>query len=806
MNKYDKNIVKCNLEKYNTTPLFYEKFQVLLLMENANVHLVSLFKDYLLYDDSTEFFKEYYRKKEIYPLLKKIYNYYECSSYLFPNYTAINEGKYIYRNIIRKQKLIDYLEDLEEKKCEKEEKRKKKYRNQSMNENSSSFIEVFSPKIYENIRKETENDSKINELFCIGNGNKTNSGCDSILSILKLTEEIKENDKDKRKELEKSIKYKTYKNSNNKNIISNNDISIKKNHINNKKINNENFSNGIIDSNNNIIDNNKPINFNNKIVDNKKDSIKKINQNSSNDIDNNKSIKQHSINDIGYKKSNIRKKLNKNNNKDNHSEGKLYISRRINVSQNISRNSKKIYNKKLINKNIKINSNILSDNQNSSLRNYNHLNLTERNKDSNKLNLDQIKSNNFMRSRQNLQSNKNFKNNYKKNNIIINIINNNKNNNYHYINNYYTNNTNTNNNKNKSNNNNQEKYIKTEKINYKASSNTRISTENNNNNRSNIIIGFRLNSKGKMVKNKSISKNSKKNSNTNKNLKKNKKYIKSNLLSSRLTDSNFLRNLTERIKNQSNSNSIKKYTNKIKTKAIISPKNRLNMKKRNNTEMIMNKTDILLFGQQFDSNQYKKSINRQILKNINLTNNKKGHKEISIVNKKIINYRLNLNNILNNHKNINKSNNKSYIKHVSKNSQNLTDIKIISKIGSIPINQLIKKNGIGSLNLNKTERTSRNHSKNDINKIYNTTIKKNYLDSLSSKNNGELIYNKIHKIQNKKNIYSFLKCIKSDKKIKNLKAKKNKNYTTVCNINDQGITNIMNSKEIHKRTSSEKNY
>lgn len=30
---------------------------------------------------------------------------------------------------------------------------------------------------------------------------------------------------------------------------------------------------------------------------------------------------------------------------------------------------------------------------------------------------------------------------------------------------------------------------------------------------------------------------------------------------------------------------------------------------------------------------------------------------------------------------------------------------------------------------------------------------------------------------------TFLKCIKTDKKIKNLKAKKNNNYTTVNNIN-----------------------
>lgn len=88
-----------------------------------------------------------------------------------------------------------------------------------------------------------------------------------------------------------------------------------------------------------------------------------------------------------------------------------------------------------------------------------------------------------------------------------------------------------------------------------------------------------------------------------------------------------MRNLAERIKNQSHSNSIKKYKNKIKKKPNISPKNRLNMKKRNKTEMFMNKTDIFLFGQQFESNQYKKSINRQILKNINLIKIKKDIKK-----------------------------------------------------------------------------------------------------------------------------------------------------------------------------------
>ena len=49
-------------------------------------------------------------------------DYYESSSYVFPNYTSINEGKYIYRNIIKKQQLIDYLEELEEKNQTKQRK------------------------------------------------------------------------------------------------------------------------------------------------------------------------------------------------------------------------------------------------------------------------------------------------------------------------------------------------------------------------------------------------------------------------------------------------------------------------------------------------------------------------------------------------------------------------------------------------------------------------------------------------------------------------------------------------------------
>ena len=189
MLKYHKNIIKWKLEKYDTTPLFYNKFQILLLMENAKTHLVSVFKDYLIYDDTSEFIKEYYYKKHIYPRLKTIYEFYESSSYLFPNYTVISEGKYIYKNIIKKQKLIDYLEDLEEKKQVQEQKKLIKSTNaKQTNNNSSNNIEVFDPKVYENIITETAvNNSKINELFCVGENQGSH---DSLSSLIQLTKEI----------------------------------------------------------------------------------------------------------------------------------------------------------------------------------------------------------------------------------------------------------------------------------------------------------------------------------------------------------------------------------------------------------------------------------------------------------------------------------------------------------------------------------------------------------------------------------------------------------------------------------------
>ena len=81
------------------------------------------------------------------------------------------------------------MEDLKDK---KQESRKNKKKNKNLNlyeneQNSISCFDVFDSKVYNNIIKETGNDSKINELFCVHNNNEVK---DSFIPIIKLAEEI----------------------------------------------------------------------------------------------------------------------------------------------------------------------------------------------------------------------------------------------------------------------------------------------------------------------------------------------------------------------------------------------------------------------------------------------------------------------------------------------------------------------------------------------------------------------------------------------------------------------------------------
>lgn len=88
----------------------YNEYQLSVInniIANSKCHIVSLFKDHLIFDDQTEFLRRYYTYPEIFIKLKRILYFFKITSFLFPNYTPLKEAMYIYQNIIEKQFVIN---------------------------------------------------------------------------------------------------------------------------------------------------------------------------------------------------------------------------------------------------------------------------------------------------------------------------------------------------------------------------------------------------------------------------------------------------------------------------------------------------------------------------------------------------------------------------------------------------------------------------------------------------------------------------------------------------------------------------
>ena len=109
-----------NIYYYNIFDNFsYYKILANNLIYNDTCRIVARFKDYLIFDELAEFFSEYLPKENSLKKLKDLLDYYTESSFIFPNYTPLPESKYIYKNIIKKQRVIDEQENLEEIKIKK---------------------------------------------------------------------------------------------------------------------------------------------------------------------------------------------------------------------------------------------------------------------------------------------------------------------------------------------------------------------------------------------------------------------------------------------------------------------------------------------------------------------------------------------------------------------------------------------------------------------------------------------------------------------------------------------------------------
>ena len=132
-------------KKYSSFKYSYTLICVNNLMFNEKCRIVSIFKDYLLYDDDTEFFRTNYEKESLINTQKKVYDFYDKYNKVFPNYMILPENVYMYKNLRKKQKMID----INNKIMLEKEKNEKKLNKGKKKENKI----IFDEQIKENINR-----------------------------------------------------------------------------------------------------------------------------------------------------------------------------------------------------------------------------------------------------------------------------------------------------------------------------------------------------------------------------------------------------------------------------------------------------------------------------------------------------------------------------------------------------------------------------------------------------------------------------------------------------------------------------
>ena len=133
--------------KYSKFEYSFSLFCTNNLIFNEKCRIVARFKDFLVLDDSTEFLRRFYFKKELKNRLQKIFNFYESYCKIFPNYIILPESEFLYRNIRKKQKMIDAFNEIK-----KEEEENRKHLKLGLTEKKEANV-VFNEKVKESIER-----------------------------------------------------------------------------------------------------------------------------------------------------------------------------------------------------------------------------------------------------------------------------------------------------------------------------------------------------------------------------------------------------------------------------------------------------------------------------------------------------------------------------------------------------------------------------------------------------------------------------------------------------------------------------
>ena len=299
------SLINANLKKYVTSIKKYHIFIINSIIFDQRIHKVAVFKNNLLWDESSEFLKRFYKSKESIERIPKISEYYENYTLFAPVYFGFEGLIVIIMNkwTKRKKKYLEYLEDHEEEKKEKNKKKK-----------DISFEPLINPSLF-NITSSKINISK-NTLDLSKLENESNYKNNGLKSKIDYNKEINFNNKNKKKEDLSSLSFSEIINdlSSHYSIKINNDTKEK------NKDKNKNDKDKEKDSKTKDTDKRYKKNLNNNNTNrkqNKKESLNEININKtkntfSNKISNNKQSQKKNIYSPRKK---IKICLNKKNNK-----------------------------------------------------------------------------------------------------------------------------------------------------------------------------------------------------------------------------------------------------------------------------------------------------------------------------------------------------------------------------------------------------------------------------------------------------------------------------------------------------------
>ena len=250
LEKLEKRARNKLIKRYERPISFYDTKMINNILYNEKTHYVEIFKEYLIYEDYNEFLKQYYNESFLMKKLEKILNFYEKYSKIFPNYTVLEESKYLYKNIKRKQKMINQIN----------ENKKNEYNNDDISESKSYNKTIFNSRVINSIY----NDSNTLTLHKTDSNFNNNKSIDSFINKISLYEKKIKEEKNRKKEKKEE---KIFNNKNEEQII----YKRISNLLNSSNMNptNSSFVKSKVnkDSKKNIIDNNiNNANFNNKIM------------------------------------------------------------------------------------------------------------------------------------------------------------------------------------------------------------------------------------------------------------------------------------------------------------------------------------------------------------------------------------------------------------------------------------------------------------------------------------------------------------------------------------------------------------